>query len=319
VEVSLGQIPAYSGEARSIEFVLQNGGTAPLLVTELSTSCDCALPKLSASSLEPGARATISVELRTELVGYRRAEILITSNATNEPSKRVAVSWEGKSALEAAPEEVDFGVLGRGEAAERRILIKVFSFESVGQCQVEAVTTSPEYLIEAAWTNTYAANDFERELTVRFKGSQYKGSSEGTVQIRLAKCGQKLFYVPVRWEVRDEIECSPPSLYLGNMAPSESTEFTINLVRAGKNEFTVSAVESEGDHQPVEFSESPSEPGATSLKLRLRAPEKGGPWSRKLVIKCGELSCQLSVAGFVNSRLSQVPIEEGPRCFGGPP
>ena len=71
-------------------FEFTNVGTAPLIIKEIKTSCDCAIPKKPEKPIMPGEKTTLTVEYDTSKVGGFSKEIIIFSNA-KEAVKRIKI------------------------------------------------------------------------------------------------------------------------------------------------------------------------------------------------------------------------------------
>ena len=77
--INYGKIKKGDNGKRIFEFT--NIGNAPLIIKEIKTSCDCAVPKKPEKPIMPGEKATITVEYDTSKTGGFSKEIIIFSNA----------------------------------------------------------------------------------------------------------------------------------------------------------------------------------------------------------------------------------------------
>ncbi len=64
------------------EFVYKNTGKAPLMLTNVRSSCGCTIPSWSKEPLMPGQTAKIKVKYNTNNVGPINKSITVESNAT---------------------------------------------------------------------------------------------------------------------------------------------------------------------------------------------------------------------------------------------
>lgn len=78
------------GEDGKRIFTFTNIGDAPIIIKEIKTSCDCAVPKKPEAPIMPGEKATITVAYDTSNVGGFSKEIIIFSNAKNK-RKRIKI------------------------------------------------------------------------------------------------------------------------------------------------------------------------------------------------------------------------------------
>jgi hypothetical protein len=99
--VNYGEIAKGSDGIRVFEFT--NTGNAPLIISEVKSSCGCTVPKKPDGPIAPGASNTIQVKYDTNRVGPIRKTITVYSNA-DEPIKALKIKGEvleaGRSVLE---------------------------------------------------------------------------------------------------------------------------------------------------------------------------------------------------------------------------
>ena len=77
--VNFGEISKGSDGIRVFEFT--NTGNAPLIISEVKSSCDCTVPKKPDGAIAPGMSNTIQVKYDTNRVGPIRKTITVYSNA----------------------------------------------------------------------------------------------------------------------------------------------------------------------------------------------------------------------------------------------
>ncbi len=82
--VDYGEINKGSDGVRVFEFT--NTGNAPLIVSNVKSSCGCTIPKKPKDPILPGKTGTIEVKYDTNRVGPIRKAITVTSNA-DTPTK----------------------------------------------------------------------------------------------------------------------------------------------------------------------------------------------------------------------------------------
>lgn len=86
--INYGKIKKGDDGKRIFEFT--NVGDAPLIIKEIKTSCDCAVPKKPEKPIMPGEKATLTVAYNTKETGGFSKEIIIFSNA-KEAVKRIRI------------------------------------------------------------------------------------------------------------------------------------------------------------------------------------------------------------------------------------
>ncbi|MFT7073227.1 DUF1573 domain-containing protein [Patiriisocius sp. Uisw_017] len=89
--VDYGKIVKGSDGVRVFEFT--NTGDAPLIVSDVKSSCGCTVPKKPKGPVAAGATGTIEVKYDTNRVGPIRKTVTVYSNA-DEPIKALKIKGE---------------------------------------------------------------------------------------------------------------------------------------------------------------------------------------------------------------------------------
>ena len=92
--VDYGEIAKGSDGVRAFEFT--NTGDAPLIITKVSSSCGCTIPKKPEAPILPGDTGEIQVKYDTNRVGPIRKAITVISNA-DTPTKVLKIKGEIKA------------------------------------------------------------------------------------------------------------------------------------------------------------------------------------------------------------------------------
>ncbi len=92
--VDYGEITKGSDGVRVFEFT--NTGDAPLIISKVSSSCGCTIPKKPEEPILPGANGEIQVKYDTNRVGPIRKAITVISNA-DTPTKVLKIKGEVKA------------------------------------------------------------------------------------------------------------------------------------------------------------------------------------------------------------------------------
>jgi len=75
------------------EFIFTNTGDAPLVISNVKSSCGCTIPKKPEKPILPGESDKIQVKYDTQRVGLIRKSISVKSNASN-PSVILKITGE---------------------------------------------------------------------------------------------------------------------------------------------------------------------------------------------------------------------------------
>tara|TARA_S200000501_G_scaffold351031_1_gene368563 strand:+ start:1187 stop:1615 length:429 start_codon:yes stop_codon:yes gene_type:complete len=71
------------GDNGSRDFIFTNTGDAPLIISNVKSTCGCTIPKKPEKPILPGESDKIQVKYDTRRVGFIRKSISVTSNATD--------------------------------------------------------------------------------------------------------------------------------------------------------------------------------------------------------------------------------------------
>lgn len=93
--VDYGDIDKGSDGIRVFEFT--NTGTAPLIITKVSSSCGCTIPKKPEGPIQPGESGEIQVKYDTNRPGPIRKAITVLSNAET-PTKILKIKGNVRAA-----------------------------------------------------------------------------------------------------------------------------------------------------------------------------------------------------------------------------
>lgn len=93
--VDYGEVTKGADGVRVFEFT--NTGDAPLIISKVSSSCGCTIPKKPEDPILPGKTGEIQVKYDTNRVGPIRKAITVISNA-DTPTKVLKIKGEVKAA-----------------------------------------------------------------------------------------------------------------------------------------------------------------------------------------------------------------------------
>ena len=94
--VDYGEIDKGSDGIRVFEFT--NTGNAPLIISKVSSSCGCTIPKKPEGPILPGKTGEIQVKYDTNRVGPIRKAVTVISNA-DTPTKVLKIKGEVKAPI----------------------------------------------------------------------------------------------------------------------------------------------------------------------------------------------------------------------------
>lgn len=91
-EIDYGKVKAGSDGVRVFEFT--NTGKAPLVITNVSSSCGCTVPSWTKEPVAPGEKGKIEVKYDTNRMGPISKTVQVTSNAKQNPVKSLRIKGE---------------------------------------------------------------------------------------------------------------------------------------------------------------------------------------------------------------------------------
>lgn len=91
-EIDYGKVKVGSDGVRVFEFT--NTGKAPLVITNVSSSCGCTVPAWTKEPVAPGAKGKIEVKYDTNRLGPISKTVQVTSNAKQNPVEGLRIKGE---------------------------------------------------------------------------------------------------------------------------------------------------------------------------------------------------------------------------------
>lgn len=71
------------GDKAECEFVFTNTGNAPLLLSNVKSTCGCTVPSWTKEPIMPGAKGSIKIKYDSNKIGGINKQITVESNASN--------------------------------------------------------------------------------------------------------------------------------------------------------------------------------------------------------------------------------------------
>jgi hypothetical protein len=125
------------------DLLIYNRGDAPLLITNIQSSCACVVTRTSEAKpvVPPGASAAVEVGVNPFRVPgfYSRKTLTIFSNDYNNSQIEVDVTARITPEFALEPEELDFGVVEKGAMPEKTVLLRQVREEPVTVTAVSPV------------------------------------------------------------------------------------------------------------------------------------------------------------------------------------
>ncbi len=166
----------------SYDFVFENQGNAPLVISRVQASCGCTTPSWTKSPVEPGQKGTITVSFNPAgRPGNFNKGISVQSNASETRERLVikgtvvprergearAVYRVAMDNIRLTGKDIAFGTTNKGIVGEATLKIKNVSSDPVRF----SFAGMPSYVSTDAPESTLAANE-EKEVTFTFNSEQ---------------------------------------------------------------------------------------------------------------------------------------------------
>ena len=244
--VDLGKVPLYSDQ--EIIIPISNTGNAPLMISNISVSCDCMVAGTKKMRLEPGEEGAISVNWT---VGGRNGRtertVFIDSNDCDNRRLRFDFTATVYSELEITPEKFVFGDINeKSRMFSKSWKIKI---KRVGDEARDAdidISSSSDYLkLENSEPGIWASDVYELKLADDIPNGTY----EEEIILRTSIENYSEFRIPVRFRVVPDIRVNPEALFLGFVKADETIEKDIELI--GSDIYPIALVSAHSENNAV--------------------------------------------------------------------
>lgn len=260
------------------QFTIHNPFDKPMTLASVRSSCVCASATLNKREIPPGENATLTVSVDTsKYVGQRIFTIFVLLEQPLVQELQFQVQAESREDITLSPQQLAFGRITRGQAAEASVTITRYSVPS---WQITAIENDNAY-IEAQLTELRRdASQVQYRLTARLRPDVPAGSWYAELWLR-ANDGSRIL-VPLTVEVESALVVSPKEVNLGRVAGGVALERRV-IVR-GQKPFRILKVSA--DDPQMEFVWQPSENRTTHLiTIHYRTPSNSGEVRRIIRIE----------------------------------
>ncbi|MCS7014502.1 MAG: DUF1573 domain-containing protein [Gemmatales bacterium] len=251
------------------QFTLHNPFDRPIRIASVRTSCACATAQVDRQEIAPGATATLSVSVDTgKYLGQRVFTIFVLLEQPVVQELQFLVQAESREDITLSPNQLAFGRITRGQAAETSVTITRYS---VPNWQIVAVENDNAYIEPQLTELRRDTGQVQYRLNVRLRPDVPVGSWYAELGLR-ANDGSRIL-VPLTVEVEAALVTTPKEVHLGRVAGGVQIERRI-IVR-GPKPFRILKVS--GDDPNLEFVWQPDESRTTHLiTIRYRTPTLPG-------------------------------------------
>ncbi|MHC4393237.1 MAG: DUF1573 domain-containing protein [Planctomycetota bacterium] len=289
-------------------FTYWNGGSRPLDIYGVETTCGCTLVSMPRYRLDPGERAELVVEfdtLRKDVKGKRRSfehHVTLSTNDPMAPAARLTLRGEVFSRFEAVPSRLYLaGGTGpgapTGNEGQPALTGEAVVFVRPREGSAEALVSHakvrfapPEVQVTVAPVTRGADGKVVAvEVTAKLDPDAPVGRLETRVELETGDPEHPVIVIPVNGLVRASVSAAPGSFVLTRGGTLEAQPVSVTSVTAGAELLSVTIEEPGSEAPAVEIVDIP-EPGQRALPLafgvRLRpAGAELGAGSRRGVLR----------------------------------
>ena len=224
-----GQV--YRGQELTQRFNFSNVGEGVLSIQGVHTSCGCTVVEVDKGrKYKPGETGTVEVRLNTtDFAGPIVKTVTLFTNQKLSPDRVLTVKAFVKSEWEVEPPLVDFGQLYSREGSEQTVRVRPLNGFKL---QITGLSYNQD-ILDAKYTPN--GNDYL--VTIKVKSGIPPGFLKESVALRSNATYLQEMSIPVRGDVRGNLEFAPNYLEFGVIPKSESSKRM--LVVSGLSAFEI--------------------------------------------------------------------------------
>ncbi len=264
-----------------------NNGTEILHIGKLEKSCGCVQVRLDHPTLPPGETTKLSIDIAVLAGDSKSATVTLHSNDHGNPEQRVVLTWTANGAIEAAPKELDFGVVRPGVATTQMTTVTmVLGDLKEFDPDAKLMWSAREQLRVDRGERTFDGKTLREIWSITL--TPIKGSNSYRTIIDLPSTAQRqpLIRVPVYWEVREIIESDPPSLFLGAGVPEGQFSGKVRIHSDPGTQLEVSSATWGAGELLGEVAQRKIDERTVEIELSGDFPEATGPHFNTLLVQC---------------------------------
>lgn len=286
-------------------FTLSNAGGKLLQLEVERTSCGCVGATLSAKTLKPSQRATLTFKMQASGWGSKTESVTVKTNDPEQPHITLTVQAKMPPTIVPNPPQLAIETI-EGEAAQRYISLLLPKGASLLSVRAEQAFITAK-VIES---QPIAGGSFQR-IAVSIAASAPSGSFKDDLIFRLKNAPVLQIGVPIEGMVKDDVQVQPNSVFLGQLIVG-STKRTSFLVQSHSGKaFQIKAVQSSDPRVTLQASPIIMSPSQT-VEVSVQGDDKVGSILRatvRLTLSSGR-SLAIQVIGEIAPASGAAPQSE---------
>lgn len=230
-------------------FHFTNQGGQDLRIESIKTSCGCTAAVISAETLGPGQKGTISATFdTTRFAGEKAKSISVYSNDPLQPVMTLTLQGEITVEIEVDPPQLYLGRVRRGEETVRSVDVIYDASKSISITKVE--NSSPLFTVR-----TQDIEQQERKgkkLIITLKKDAPLGRLNDEIKVTTTSEKRPLIEVPVFGSIEGDLVVAPPQVSFGVVRRGEGKTQEVSIKsRASSPVHIVSVQSSNADIEPT--------------------------------------------------------------------
>lgn len=215
--------------------VVSNAGKVPLHISSVNTSCGCTKGKMAQMTIPPGGKSVLNITVDPNRVPGFYSLKTLTIFSDDPKSNRVTIKVQARVEPEfrIEPEALDFGVVTKGEGAEREIHITQIQDSpfSITKISVPGNRGFFDATLKDVPESDWAAPG-KREWVVLAKLSADAPTGAQRTQVIVETDIKRLrrAYVAVNAQVRGVYDLVPPVVTLRSVKPGETIKGAMQII-----------------------------------------------------------------------------------------
>jgi hypothetical protein len=224
-------------------FVLKNLYKEDVHIVGVRTSCGCTQPSILKDTLKSHEEGAIIAAFNTRaFTGQRGATVTVTIDRPQYAEVTLTVRGYIRTDIVLDPNQVSFGSVGEGEAAEKKIRI---DYAGRGDWEITGANVNSPYLEADVKQLSRSGGRVSYELDVQLKEGAPAGYLQDQIFLTTNDRRGMQFPVAVEARIASDLTVSPTALMLGTLQPGQVV--TKQIVVKGAKPFKIVEIRCEND------------------------------------------------------------------------
>jgi hypothetical protein len=290
-EIDLGLISSDSNSIKEVR--IMNQGTAPLIISKVTTSCGCTQGKMKEDTIFPGKEGILEITVDPNRInGFRSRKVLtIASNDPNQSIIQLPVSARLNGGVELSEKEFNFENIKGEDVIEKKIRITQTESESVQLKNISLSSGTPEQITlriveipRSEWKNP---DLLEQDLVMSISAGLPGGTHKYSAELNWERAKNPIQTIPIVLNVIGPYQFTPDAITLRKVTPGQKIDGVMHLTYT----IPVEVKSLSMDNESIEITHRAGEdPNTVAFDFRIAEPQENR-------LQKGDLTVVLSVEG----------------------